>query len=106
MPPNQCYVEHVTSGRDWTNKGTPIAAWMVTLGSIVTTLIVTILPAPKIDGMFFDLCHGFFSIAPDGKTAFISWQTGPRFGRGFRHGIVEDSDGSFSLGNGECLWMS
>src|SRR4051794_29416785 len=40
-PPSRCYVEHVTKGRDWTDKGTPVAAWMVTLDSIATTPIET-----------------------------------------------------------------
>ena len=106
QPPSRCYVEHVKCGRDWRDKGAPISAWMVSLDSVEPTSVQTTLPPPKTNGMFFDLCRAFFSFTPDSKTAFISWQTGPRFGRGFRHAISEDTTGSFLLGKGECLWMS
>lgn len=105
-PPSRCYVQHVVNENAPFKRGTPMAAWIVTLDSITTTQIETNLPRPKIDGMFFDLCRGSFSLSPDGKIVFINWQTGPRFGRGFKHSVIEDSEGTVSLGKGAGTWVS
>ena len=104
-PPKYGYVEYT----EWTEgdlkMGKPIAAWHISADAVHTSPIKS--PgSPKIDGMFFDLFKGWFCFTRDVTAVFINWQTGPRFGRGFKHRIGQDTAGGYLLDRGASTWIS
>jgi hypothetical protein len=82
-PPRYGYVEQTDLAGNDLKMGKPMAAWHIS-PDVVHTCPIKDRQSPKIDGMFFDLFRGWFCFTPDLAAVFINWQTGPRFGRGFK----------------------
>jgi hypothetical protein len=104
-PPKYGYVEQT----EWTENdlkiGKAITAWHISPDAVRTTPI-KIPESRKVDSMFFDLFMGWFCFAPDLTAVFINWQTGPRFGRGFKHRVERDNAGRYLLDRGVSTWVS
>jgi hypothetical protein len=104
-PPKYGYVEQTDWSGNELKMGKAIAAWHISPDAVRTSPIKN-LESPKIDGMFFDLFRGWFCFSPDLTDVFINWQTGPRFGRGFKHRIGRDTIGRYLLDRGKGTWVS
>ena len=104
-PPKYGYVEQT----EWTEKGLkmgkPIAAWHISVEAVHSSQIKKP-ESPKVDGLFFDMFTGWFCFTPDLAAVFINWQTGPRFGRAFKHRIGRDSAGRYLLERRTNIWVS
>ena len=104
-PPQYGYILHT----EWTeheNKiGQAISAWHIS-SDIVRTSTIKELSTPKIEGMFYNMLRGWFYFTEDLSAVFINWQTGPKFGRGFKHRIGQDTLGEYLLDRGKCTWVS
>ena len=105
QPPKYGYVEQTEWIEDKHKKAPGVLAWHLSTSTIRSTK-VTELSSPKIDGMFFDLFAGWFYFSPDLAAVYINWQTGPRYGRGFRHRIGKDTLGAYLLDRGKSTWVS
>ena len=104
-PPRYGYVEQTEWADNDLKRGRVIAAWHISPDAVHTSSIKD-RESPQIDGMFFDLFQGWFCFTPDLAAVFIDWQTGPRFGRGFRHRIGRDTAGRYLLDRGAATSVS
>lgn len=105
QPPKYGYVKQ-TEWMDDTHGNAPvISAWHISESVIHASSIKDAL-SPTVDGIFFDLLHGWFYFSNDLSVVFINWQTGPRFGKGFRHRIGQDTLGEYLLDRGNITWVS
>ena len=104
-PPRYGYVEQTEWADNDLKRGKAIAAWHISPDAVHTSPIKD-RESPTIDGMFFDRFRGWFCFTPDLAAVFINWQTGPRFGRGFRHRIGRDTAGRYLLEQGVATWVS
>ena len=104
-PPKYGYILHTEWSDHEDEVGLAIAAWHIS-SDIVRTASIKEPSPPRIDGMFYDLLRGWFYFTEDLSAVFINWQTGPRFGRGFKHRIGQDTLGGFLLDRGKCIWVS
>ncbi len=106
-PPKHAYVEQKEYSTKAWYSGVALRAWSITADSIeLLTSHAVPTGKRKINGMFYDLLIGSFSVADDLSCISINWQTGPRYGRGFIHLIERDPDGTLSLGIPKSTWMS
>jgi hypothetical protein len=104
-PPKYGRVEQTEWTDDVIGKGKTLAAWRISPDTVRSSPVQE--PRnPRIDGMFFDLLDGWFYFTDDLSAVFINWQTGPRFGKGFRHRIGQDAAGSYLLSRGTSTWVS
>jgi hypothetical protein len=83
------------------------SVWRITRDEITTLPVsFTIPPFARRSGMYYDRGTFDFVVARDGKSVVVSWQVGPRFGRGFRYQVITGEDEHPSLGFEETLWKS
>ena len=104
-PPKYGYIEQTEYVTKPLRKGSALRAWHFSATTMRPTLIKET-SIPKSDGTFFNLFYGSFCFAPNFSAVYINWQTGPLFGRGFRHRIGRDTLGSYLLGRGSGTWVS
>ena len=105
QPPKYGYIEQTEYVEYQSGIAPAIFAWHISPSTIRSTIIKE-QRTPKVDGMFFDLFRGWFFFAPDLSAVYINWQTGPRYGRGFRHRIGKDTLGAYLLDRGSGTWVS
>ena len=108
-PPVIAYVAQTSNHQQWWSNDSIVAAWKVTPDSVEGMAIsefLKIKPAKLINGMFFDICLGSFQIDEASAFVWTNWQTGPRFGRGFRHTIEKNSEDVKYLGRPTLVWAS
>jgi hypothetical protein len=86
-------------------KWEPLASWRISQKAVYPGSVGKP-PSPKVDGMFYNWFYGWFYFADDLSEVFVNWQTGPLFGRGFRHRIGRDVIGRYLLDRGACTWIS
>ncbi|MDD6299088.1 hypothetical protein [Hornefia butyriciproducens] len=58
-----------------------------------------------VSGMYFPEGRGAVGIDSNYEYAFVSFQVGPRYGRGFRYRIIDEGE-SKRLGEQELIWVS
>ena len=106
-PPTQAYIEQKDyATTPWSNTPS-LAAWSVVDYETVNAITPrTEWKKPVIDGMFFDCMIGYWGVTKDCKYISINWQTGPRFGRGFAHAILQAETGILYLGSPRSTWVS
>ena len=106
-PPSSAYIERKEYATEpWTAK-TTIAAWSIEdYDSISEIAPITKWDKPILSGMFFDRLVCYWGVSGDLKRVSINWQTGPRFGRGFVHPVLESPTGTLYLGDGRITWVS
>jgi hypothetical protein len=104
-PPKYGYLEHSEWMEDGFRKTTPISAWHISPTTVRQTTIREFAPEMQ-NRVFFDLLYGWFYFSENLSTVDINWQTGPRFGRGFRHRIGQDTLGEYLLDRGKSTWVS
>jgi hypothetical protein len=104
-PPKYGYVEQTEWTENEAARAKPLAAWHISSNVVRPASVKD--PGPrKIDGMFYDLFRGWFYFPDDLSVVFINWETGPRFGRGFKHRIGQDTLGAYLLDRGASTWIS
>ena len=86
-------------------KGKCLGRWKVGLSSIET--FVDDPQAIKLEenGMYYSRGFGEFSIHENGEVVLVSWQVGPRYGRGYQFSMVQHN-GAIELTNQKELWIS
>lgn len=106
-PPSSAYIERKEYATEpWTAK-TTITAWSIeNYDSVSEIEPITKWDKPILSGMFFDRLVGYWGVSDDLKRISINWQTGPRFGRGFVHPVLESPTGILYLGDGRITWVS
>lgn len=58
-----------------------------------------------VSGMYFPEGHGSIGIDKENGIAFMNFQVGPRYGRGFQYKIINTEEG-MRLGEREMIWVS
>jgi hypothetical protein len=87
--------------------GSVLGVWRITNTEIVGLPASSTIPRPAgRSGMYYDWGTCVFVIAPDRKTVVVSWQVGPRFGRGFQYEVVSGDNGQPGLRLAKTLWIS
>ncbi len=107
MPPSRGYIEQKEFATEpWTAK-TPITAWTIeNYDNVIEVEPFTKWDKPTVSGMFFDCLIGYWGVSTDWKRVSINWHTGPRFGRGYVHPVLESPSGILYLGNRMPTWVS
>lgn len=101
-------LKHEKKNRAYDSSSKALRSWEITADTHRELENVESLPNPDLikDSMFYDLLVGWFSISPDQSSIEISWQTGPRFGRGFIYQIKAEHNDIPYLGRPTVTWMS